>query len=200
MTAVAISKGQGTRRAVVNKALDLASTLGLEGLTIGVLAKKAGLSKSGLYAHFKSKEDLQLAVLDRAAERFVEDVISPAIAQPRGLPRVERLFELWVKWDAGQLSGGCPWVAAAADFDDRPGPVRDLLVSHVTHILGVVDRAASVAVDEGHLAATVDTKQFAYEYWGIVLAHHHTHRLLGAPDASALATTALGNLVERSRP
>ncbi len=199
MTAVATPKGQGTRRAVINKALDLASTLGLEGLTIGVLAKKAGLSKSGLYAHFKSKEDLQLAVLDRAAERFVEDVISPAIAQPRGLPRIERLFELWIKWDTGELSGGCPWVAAAADFDDRPGPVRDVLVFHINHILSVVARAASISVDEGHLAADLDTKQFAYEYWGIVLAHHHTHRLLGAPDANALATTALANLIERSR-
>ena len=119
-----MSKGDDTRRAILAEALDLTSEVGLEGLTIGVLAKLVGMSKSGLYAHFASKEELQVAVLEAAAGLFREQVFEPAKRQPRGLPRIQALFDRWLDWSATVLSGGCPFIAASTEFDDRPGPGR----------------------------------------------------------------------------
>ncbi len=200
MTTTSVTKGNATRAAVLDRALNLASELGLEGLTIGVLAEKVGLSKSGLYAHFASKEQLQVDVLDTAKQRFVAKVIEPALAQPRGLPRVEKLFERWLEWDDNELDGGCPWISASSEYDDRPGPVRDVLVEHMESILAFVARAASIAKDEGHFRAELDAEQFAYDYWGIVLAHHHYRRLLAAPKTRARSQTAITDLIARSRP
>jgi AcrR family transcriptional regulator len=122
-----MGKGAETRDLILRRALDLASIDGLEQLTIGLLAKTVGMSKSGLFAHFKSKEQLQLSVLQAATERFVRDVVSPALRRPRGRPRVEALFELWLAWESA-FPGGCPYQAAIVEFDDRPGVVRDYLV------------------------------------------------------------------------
>jgi AcrR family transcriptional regulator len=199
VTALQVSKGDATRAAVLDRALNLASELGLEGLTIGVLAEKVGLSKSGLYAHFASKEQLQVDVLDTAKARFVDKVIQPALAQPRGLPRVVTLFERWLVWDDSELDGGCPWIAASSEYDDRPGPVRDVLVAHMEEILAFVARAASIAKDEGHFRADLDVEQFAYDYWGVVLAHHHYRRLLEAPTTRKRTETAIATLLERAR-
>lgn len=195
-----MSKGEQTRSTILHHALDLASEVGLEAVTFGVLAKRTGLSKSGLYAHFDSKESLQCAVLDSAAARFVDVVVSPALKQPRGIPRLERLFELWLKWGNDELTGGCPLAAAATDFDDRPGPVRDHLVGHIKDLLEMVSRAARIAVDEGHFAADLDTTQFAYEFWGALLAQQHFRRLLADPQADARAERAFRRLLDRSRP
>ena len=124
-----MGKGEITRHAILERATALASRSGLEGISIGHLAEDLGLSKSGLFAHFGSKEALQVEILRFAAERFVENVVRPALAQPRGEPRVRAIFERWIAWDRSHsVPGGCLFVAAASELDDRPGPARDELV------------------------------------------------------------------------
>src|SRR4029078_854398 len=118
-----MGKGELTRQAILERATALASRHGMEGVSIGHLAEELGLSKSGLFAHFGSKEVLQVEILRFAAERFVENVVRPALAQPRGAPRLRRIFERWIAWDRSHsVPGGCLFVAAASELDDRPGP------------------------------------------------------------------------------
>ena len=189
-----MSKGDDTRRSILDQALDLSSEVGLEALTVGVLAKRVGMSKSGLYAHFDSKEALQCLVLDNAAERFIDVVLAPALKQQRGLPRVKALFELWADWTTNGLPGGCPFIGAATEFDDRDGPVRDHLVAHLNDLLGALARAAHIAVEEGHFRPDLDVDQFAFEFWAILLAHHHFARLLRR-DAEPRAGKTFSRLV-----
>lgn len=195
-----MTKGSDTRRLILGHALDLTSEVGLEGLTIGVLAKRVGMSKSGLYAHFQSKEELQCAVLDTAAERFIDVVLAPSLKRPRGLPRLQTLFERWILWETDALSGGCPFIAAAGEFDDRDGPVRDHLVGHLRDLLGAVTRSATIAVEEGHLRADLDVEQFAYEVWATLLAYHQYARLMRTGDAAERARRAFANQIRHAAP
>ena len=194
-----MGKGEQTRHTILEQALDLSSEVGLEGLTFGVLAKLTGMSKSGLYAHFDSKESLQCEVLDAAAARFVDVVLSPALKQARGLPRIEKLFERWLRWETDEFSGGCVFMAAATEFDDRQGPVRDRLTSHLEDMLGSIARSARIAVEEGHFRSDLDDEQFAYEFWGLLLAFQSYGRLLDRPKARTRARKAFRHLIESSR-
>jgi AcrR family transcriptional regulator len=193
-----MTKGDETRASILREGLDLTSEIGLEALSLGGLAKRVGMSKSGLYAHFSSKEDLQCQVLDATAELFVDVVLAPALKQSRGLPRLRALFSRWLDWSTKELSGGCPFVAASAEYDDRPGPVRDRLVSHLRDVTETVSRAAAISVEEGHLRKDLDLEQFAFEYWGILLAFHHFCRLMHSTDARAWADRALENLIKNA--
>ena len=177
-----MAKGEETREAILDTALALASTGGLEGLSIGTLAQAVGLSKSGLFAHFGSKEELQLAVLRTASDRFVAKVITPALKAPRGEPRIRALFERWLAWEAAAFAGGCPFLAVSNELDDRPGPVRDYLVQSQRDWLDVLANAARIAMAEGHFRADLDPRQFAYEIYSLILAFHQFHRLLREPD------------------
>jgi AcrR family transcriptional regulator len=191
-----MSKGDDTRAAILDLAVAEASRLGFEGLTLGNLARQAGLSKSGLFAHFGSKEDLQLAVLEAGVERFVGRVISPALRAPRGLPRIEALFEGWLAWSRlPGLPGGCLFVALANELDDRPGPVRDRLVAYQRDWIETLATAARIATDEGHFRAGLDCRQFAYDFYSIELAYQHFNRLLRDPDAERRARTAFAELL-----
>ncbi|WP_297082622.1 TetR/AcrR family transcriptional regulator [uncultured Demequina sp.] len=193
-----MGKGQATRALVLEHGLEVASELGLEALTIGTLAERAQLSKSGLYAHFSSKEDLQCQVLDAGAARFELEVMAPAIAQPRGLPRVEAIQRGWMRWETEVLAGGCPFIAAAAEYDDREGPVRDRAEHHIGRMVAAVERAASIAVEEGHFRADLDVQQFAFELWGIVLGYQQFARLLRHPDAATMTLRAFADLNARA--
>ena len=193
-------KGQDTRSAILRQALDLSSQVGLEGLTIGVLAQRAGMSKSGLYAHFDSKEALQSQVLQTAADLFRKSVFEPAIKMPRGLPRVEALFERWLDWSAESLSGGCPFIAAATEFDDRPGFVRDQLVAHLERVTALISRAAEIAVEEGHFREDLDVKQFAFDSWGVLLSFQHAARLMRADDSRARASRSFQRILKDAQP
>lgn len=190
-----MSKGAETRNTILRQALDMSSELGLEGLTVGVLAKRVGLSKSGLYAHFGSKEELQCAVLDAAAAHFVDVVVAPALKESRGLPRVRALFERWLAWGTHGLSGGCPFVAAAVELDDRPGVVRDRLVAHLRDVLGTIARGAQISVEEGHFRGNLDVEQFAFQFWGVLLATQNFARLMRDDTAAARARRAFEALV-----
>jgi len=195
-----VKKGEQTREAILVHALRLATKVGFEGLTIGRLAEELGLSKSGLFAHFKSKERLQVEVLQFASRRFVDEVIKPAFSAPRGERRVRALFERWVAWEASpSLPGGCPFVTAAVELDDRPGPARDFLLRSQRDWLETIANTARTAVQEGEFAADLDCEQFAHESNGIMLAYQQSSRLLRDPKARARADASLDALVARSR-
>jgi AcrR family transcriptional regulator len=195
-----VRKGEMTRQAILEHATGLASRIGLEGLTIGRLADELRLSKSGLFAHFQAKEALQLQVLDHAAGRFVDAVVRPALAAPRGEPRVRALFERWFEWPAAsRIPGGCFFVSASSEFDDRPGPVRDRLAQLQRDWLEVIAHTVRTASTEGHFRGDVDPEQFAQDLYGIMLAYHHASRLLGDDRAAARARTAFEALLRAAR-
>jgi AcrR family transcriptional regulator len=191
-----VSKGEETRERIVERAWRLASRDGLSGLSIGKLASELGLSKSGLFAHFGSKEGLELEVLKAAAEQFTERVLKPAFAAPRGVARLRKLFKGWLAWanDPAQ-PGGCVFLAAAAELDDAEGPQRDFLVSSQASLLSALAKAARLAVEAGELRADLDSEQLAFEMLGIVMAYHHTRRLLRDPKADARARHAFERLI-----
>ena len=195
-----MTKGTETRAAILDEAAAIASQVGLGGLTIGTLATRTGLSKSGLFAHFSSKEALQVDVLVRARERFVDQVLRPAIATPRGEPRVRALFEHWLAWQQGGLPGGCIFVDAVSEFDDQEGPVRDELLRSERDKAESTMTIVATAVAEGHFADDLDLEQFVFELEGIMLTHHHSSRMLRDPRATARAHTAFDRLVESARP
>lgn len=195
-----MSKGDRTRQSILDEALAQATKLGFEGLSLGDLAKDAGMSKSGLYAHFASKEDLQLQVLKMAAERFIASVIHPAWARPKGEGRIRALFELWFDWSRSSfLPGGCIFVAAANELDDRPGPVRDHLVEEQRRWLATVAKAFHSGVETGQFRKDLDCDQLAYEFDGILLAYHHFSRLLRLPEAETRARRAFEVLIDNAR-
>jgi len=195
-----MGKGAETKDAILEHAIRLASQLGLEGLTIGRLADALDLSKSGLFAHFGSKEDLQVQTLDRAAERFVDVVIRPALSAPRGEPRLRALLERWLAWPAAvPQPGGCIFVQAAVELDDRPGPARDRLVALQKDWLAQLAIAVRGAVSAGHFRADVDAEQVAFELHGIMLATHQATRLLRDRRAVTRARTALERLLATCR-
>ena len=195
-----MGKAETTRETILDAALATASQVGLAGLSLGDLARRVGMSKSGLFAHFESKEDLQLEVLRLAARQFVDVVIAPALRAPRGEPRVRALFDNWFRWASAQtLPGGCPFIAAATELDDRPGPLRDYLVSTQRDWLAGLAQAARIAVDEGHFRADLDVEQFAYDLYSILLAYHHFTRLMRDPKGEARTHRAFEDLIVLAR-
>jgi AcrR family transcriptional regulator len=195
-----MGKGDATKQAVLDEAAELASRVGLGGLTIGTLAAATKLSKSGLYAHFASKEALQVEVLRHARERFTDVVLRPALASPRGEPRLRTFFDAWLEWQSNGYGGGCIFVDAASEFDDQEGPVRDELVRAERDKQESVALIVGTAVAEGHFRADVEPEQFAYELEGIVLAHHQASRLLRDAGARARAGRAFERLLDACRP
>jgi AcrR family transcriptional regulator len=194
-----MSKGTETRQAVLEEAARVASRVGLGGLTIGSLAASTQLSKSGLFAHFQSKESLQLQLLEHTRARFVDLVVRPALAAPRGEPRLRELFRRWLAWDADALPGGCLFVAASHEFDDQPGAVRDRLVQDQRDWLDMIAQVFRTAVAEGDVHPDADSEQFAHDLHGVMLAFHHARRLLGDPDAATRATRAFEALLLAAR-
>ncbi|HSB20126.1 MAG TPA: TetR/AcrR family transcriptional regulator [Anaeromyxobacteraceae bacterium] len=195
-----MGKGEQTRDAILEQALTLASQVGLEGLTIGRLAGALDLSKSGLFAHFRSKEALQVQTLERAAARFEEVVVRPALGAARGEPRLRALFENWLRWPRiVPQPGGCIFVAASVELDDRPGPARDRLVRLQRDWLDVLAGAVRIAIQEGHFHRKVDPDQFAFELYGIMLVCHHASRLLRDPAAPERARRGFEALLARAR-
>jgi len=192
------TKGERTRAAILDAALRIVSKAGLDGLTIGTLADATGMSKSGLFAHFGSREELLLAVLAHGQAEFTEVVFQPAMAKPRGLPRLKAMFTNWLDWtESAELPGGCPMIGGASEFDDKPGPVRDMLAGGQRTWIETLKRTVRQAVDEGQLPAGTDPEQIAFEMFGIALVVHHHRRLLGYPKARARALAALDKLLYR---
>jgi AcrR family transcriptional regulator len=199
LAAPAPRKGERTRGAVLDAALDFASRVGLEGLTIGALAERLGMSKSGLIAHFGSREDLQLAVLDRYAANFIDEVLRPSLAAARGLPRLQVMLERWLVHLARELEQGCLMISGAIEYDDRPGPMRDAVVRVIDGWRLELRRAIEQARDEGQLAPDVDADQFVFEVYGLMLSLHQDARLLRSPAAVGHARAGLARLIGAAR-
>ncbi|MTV51702.1 TetR/AcrR family transcriptional regulator [Pseudoduganella buxea] len=189
-------KGEMTRAAILDVALDLASRDGLEGLTIGLLADKMNMSKSGVFAHFGSREDLQLEVLKLYHRRFEQEVFYPSIKEARGLPRLRAMFAHWVKRVSIEIASGCIYISGAVEYDDRPGLIREELVSMVGAWQSALLRAAQQAIEMGHLKADTDAQQLVYEMYGLILAVHHDARFLRIPGSVERASVGFNRLIE----
>jgi len=195
MPAAAItSKGAATRDSIIERAYQIARMSGFEGLSIGSIAESVGMSKSGVFAHFGSREDLQLAVLDAAATRFTEQVFLPAIRERRGLPRLEAIGRRWMKWLRSE-PGGCPMVSAAIEYDDRPGAIRDAVAGYQKRLRTELVKAIGMAIETGELRADTDGEQLAFEFFAIELAVHHDSRLFDKDIAVQRGLRAVDRLV-----
>ncbi|HZE91870.1 MAG TPA: TetR/AcrR family transcriptional regulator [Rhizobacter sp.] len=190
-----VQKGRQTHAAILDSALNLASSIGLEGLSIGVLAEQMQMSKSGVFAHFGSREELQISVIREYHTRFEEEVFFPALRQPRGMPRLRALFERWFKRVSVEVDLGCIYISGAVEFDDRPGPVRDALITMVQSWHVALVRAISLAIEEGHLRVDTDAQQLLFEVHGLILALHHDARFLRSAGALKRARIALDRVV-----
>jgi AcrR family transcriptional regulator len=192
-------KGEMTRAAILDVALELASRDGLEGLTIGVLADRMNMSKSGVFAHFGSREDLQMEVIKLYHLRFEHEVFYPSVKEPRGLPRLEAMFERWVKRVSVEIASGCIYISGAVEYDDRPGPIREQLVSMVQAWQQALLRCVQQATDCGDLKPDTDNQQMVYEMYGLILALHHDARFLRIPGAIDRARRGFERLIENYR-
>ncbi|MDB5990519.1 MAG: TetR family transcriptional regulator [Herbaspirillum sp.] len=192
-------KGELTRAAILDVALQLASRQGLEGLTIGLLADQMKMSKSGVFAHFGSREDLQIEVVKLYHRRFEEEVFYPSIQDPRGLPRLQAMFARWITRVTVEIASGCIYISGAVEYDDRPGPIRDQLVDMVCTWQNALHRAVVQAIEAGQLRADVDARQMVYEMYGLILALHHDARFLKIPGSVQRAQSGFERLIASAR-
>jgi AcrR family transcriptional regulator len=195
-----VSKGQETKASILDEGLQIASRVGFTGLSIGKLAEQTGMSKSGLFAHFRSKEQLQLQALDHARQRFTDTVVRPTLSAPRGEKRVRELFERWLDWETAALAGGCIFVTGSVEYDDQPGPMRDALVRNQQDWSDFIATVAGTAVAEGDFREDVDARQFAFTLQGVMLGYHHAGRLLRDPLAGEHTRAAFEQLLTAARP
>lgn len=199
--ALKATKGEETRAQILSAAVEQASQAGFESLTIGTLAERTGLSKSGLFAHFGSRQDLQMAALDEAARRFTENVFLPALKAPRGLKRIRALFEGWITWPSrGGLPGGCPIDAATREYDYRPGPMRDAVYERQALLERELAKAVRLAMETGELRADTDPEEVAFSLIGIVLAFYRGKLVRGDELAARHARAAFGRLISQHQP
>ena len=195
-----MTKGDITRSTVLGSALSLATQVGLEGLTIGKLAEHVGMSKSGLFAHFASKENLQVAIMEEASERFVALVVAPALKRPRGEARLRALFDNWLAWSKLDfMPGGCIFLQAGVELDDRPGPARDRYLASQRDWLGVLAGAARIAVEEKQFRKDVDVEQIAHEIFSITGGYYFLRRIGDSARAERRARTSFERLVADAR-
>jgi len=192
-------KGEQTRAAILDVALELASRNGLEGLTIGLLADRMSMSKSGVFAHFGSREDLQLEVVKLYHHRFEQEVFYPSIKEARGLPRLVAMYTRWVKRVSVEIASGCIYISGAVEYDDREGPIREELVSMVRAWQGALLRSVEQAIELRHLHTGFDAEQLVFEMHGLILALHHDARFLRNPGAVERARAGFERLIENYR-
>lgn len=192
---------RNTRALILETALKIASREGIEGLTIGELAKAVGMSKSGLFAHFGGRDQLQLAVLKLALDRFVDIVLRPAFKAPRGEPRITAVFSHWLAHlnDHSALPGSTVLIAASTEYDDRPGPIRDFIQKAQKDLIANIEKAARMAIEEGHFSEDLDVEQFAWSMYSFVLGYHHFKRMLEDPKAELHLKRAFNELIASAR-
>jgi len=192
------SKGEITRAQILAAAVEQASAAGFESLTIGSLAERTGLSKSGLFAHFGSKTELQVAALDEAARQFTEEVFVPALKAPRGVKRLRALFDNWIAWPGrAQLPGGCPIASAAREYRHRPGPMRDAVVEREKVLARELRKAVQMAIETGELAPRTDPDQLVFEVMGMILVAYQGEMLVGADEAHRRGRQAFERLIKQ---
>src|SRR5277367_5361290 len=186
------ARGARTREAILRRAVNIASVEGLEGLTVGRLAEDLKMSKSGLFAHFGSKEDLQLATVEAARQFFIDRISRPAMSAPRGMPRLWFLVETWLRHVESKLfAGGCFFTAASFEFDGRSGPVRDRIVEIMREWMATLDRAVVEAQKAGHIDPHTNATLLAYEVQALGLGAHWSCQLLDDPAAYTRALAVI---------
>ncbi len=190
-------KGQQTKAVIIDAALGLASQIGLEGLSIGALAEVTGMSKSGVFAHFGSREELQISVIREYHDRFEAEVFYAAMQKPRGVPRLQAMFDNWMVQTSAEIDSGCIYISGAVEFDDRTGPVRDALASSVATWQTALRRAVELAQAEGQLSRQADAHQIAFEIHGLILALHYEARFLRNPTATGRARQGFSHILSR---
>jgi len=197
MSTASTSKRAATRELILDRALEITHARGLDALTIGTLADAAGMSKSGVFAHFGSREELQLCVLEAAAQIFTDEVFVPAVRERRGLPRVHAILEGWKRRTLrlGE-NRGCPIGAAAMEFQDRAGPVRDGVMAYVMHLRKEIARSVTLAIDAGHVRADTDAHQIAFEVHGLFLAFQFEVKLVGTERAIGRVEAGISRLLD----
>lgn len=192
------TKGEDTRAQILSAAVVQASASGFESLTIGSLAEKTGMSKSGLFAHFGSKQELQIAAVDEAGRQFAEAVFLPALKVPRGLKRVRALFENWITWpERAGLPGGCPIDAASREYHHQPGPMRDAVVERQAQLDRELAKAVQMAVSSGELKADTDPSQVAFEMISIVLGFYRMNLHFGQVESATRARQSFERLIQQ---
>lgn len=194
-----LSKGESTRAAILDAALSLAARDGLEGLTIGLLAERMQMSKSGVFSHFGSREDLQLEVVREYHRRFELGVFRPALLEPKGLPRLEKMLSLWMKLRIDELNSGCIYISGAIEFDDRPGVVRDQLIDSVQMWRAALEKTIHQAIEEGHFRKDCDPKVMLFQIYSFVLGLHHDVRFLKNPGSIQIAQAMIQKVIHENQ-
>lgn len=192
------SKGEETRAAILDAAVRHAGVAGFDALTIGTLATQTGLSKSGLFAHFGSKEELQIATLDEAVRRYTEVAFMPSLKAPRGLKRLTAMFENWLHWTESCGLKACPMMSASTEFDDKPGAMRDAIAQHMQRLNQEIMRSVQVAIETGELKTDTDPEQFAFELFGIIASCYRSRNLFKDGNANLRAQQAFKRLLASS--
>lgn len=190
-----MTKGEDTKQNILKAGLEMASQFGLESVTIGELAKATGMSKSGLFAHFQSKENLQIQILNYAGEYFFQAVMGPAFIVPAGIPRIKALIDNWISWSS-RLKGGCIFVTASSEFSERPGKVRDFIIFQQQDLADSLARVAASAIRAGDFRPDCDPGQFAFEIFSLLHGLYYYHQLFRDPDAEKRLRTALNRILE----
>jgi AcrR family transcriptional regulator len=190
-----LKKGSVTKSLILDAALEIASTAGLEGLTIGVLADRVGMSKSGVFAHFGSREELQVEVVRAYHQSFQELVFIPALLKPKGLARLNYMISAWLKMSVGEDTSSCFFISGAAEFDDRPGIVRDELVNSVQQWRAAILRAIKESIAVGHLQKKTDAQALLFQIYSIVLGAHHDSRFLDNPKGISIANKLIKEIL-----
>ena len=193
------SKGALTKAAIVDRALKIASREGLEGLTVGLLAEALAMSKSGVFAHFGSREELQLAVVREYYHRFEARVFQPALTESKGLPRLQKMINLWMQTSIQELSAGCIFISGAVEFDDRPGVVRAELVHSVQTWRMALRRAIEQAIEVGHLKQDCQAELMLFQIYSYVQGLHHDARFLQLSHSVEIATQAIQQTIDENR-
>jgi len=191
-----MTKGEDTKYCILKAGLDMASRLSLESVTIGSLAKATGMSKSGLFAHFHSKENLQIELLTFAAQIFAGNVIVPALKTKAGIPRIKALVDQWISWSA-KLTGGCIFVSASTEFSERPGNVRKFLLLQQQEWIDCLQRIAKSAIHVGDFRKDIDCEQFAFDLYSLLLGFHYYHKLLRDTETKARQEISLQQLIDK---
>ena len=193
-----LQKGQQTKAAIIDAALGLATHIGLEGLSIGALAEVTGMSKSGVFAHFGSREELQISVVHEYHQRFEQEVFYPALDESRGLPRLRAMFAYWMKRTSVEIDSGCIYISGAIEFDEQPGPVRDALADSVREWLTAMRRAIVQCQEMGQLHAQADPDQMLFEIHGLILALHYEARFLRKKGSIERALASFDHILRRA--
>ena len=193
-----MKKGEATREIILQKGLEMASLYGLENVTIGSLASETKMSKSGLFAHFQSKENLQIAILKHAEEDFTNKVIIPALKTPGGIERIKTVMNKWIEYSL-QIKGGCVFVSVSAEYSDRPGVVRKVVLNQQNTWIDSLKKMALSAVKSGEFRDDTDANQFAFDLYSLLLGYHYYHRLLNDQKSREKQEEAFNILLDNYR-